>query len=82
METKVEAAFARVLGRYSGNSELVKSLQASKKSWDAYRDSQCALEGRARASGGGPEASLELQRGIMICVRRAFEQRLAELNAL
>jgi uncharacterized protein YecT (DUF1311 family) len=78
LEAKVVSRFAALRTKYRNDPDAREALEKSQDSWNAYRNSHCAIEAKARGAG----SEVEVQRVFAACARRKLESRLKELESL
>src|SRR3954468_5829209 len=78
LEAKVVSSFAALRTKYRGDPDAREALEKSQDAWNAYRNSHCAIEAKARGAG----SEVEVQRVFAACARRKLESRLKELESL
>lgn len=81
LEEKIESDYRRLNEKFTDNQKMRDMLQASRESWNVYRNNQCILE--ASATSGQyvvKPLSLEAHRTYLKCMLRTFGEMKAALE--
>jgi len=78
LEAQVVSRFAALRAKYRNDPQARAALEKSQDAWNAYRNSHCAIEAKARGAG----SDIGVQRAFAACARRELELRLKELESL
>lgn len=83
LEARMENDYKRLHERFTGNETMQERLQASRESWEIYRNNQCLMEASA-ASGEYvvKPLSLEANRVYFKCLLRTFGEMRDTLKNL
>ena len=78
LETRRVHALGALRTKYRSDPRLLKMLESSEDSWNAYRNAYCGTEAAAR--GGASDAAT--RRAYQRCARRALERHVKDLESL
>ena len=78
LETRRVHAMSALRTRYRNDPALLKMLESSEDSWNAYRNAYCGAEAAARGGASG----IEVRRAFAVCAKRTLELRVKELESL
>lgn len=81
LEEKIENDYRRLNEKFTDNQKMRDMLQASRESWNVYRNNQCILE--ASATTGQyvvKPLSLEAHRAYLKCMLRTFGEMKTTLE--
>ena len=78
LEARRVHAMAALRTKYRDQPKLVRMLESSDESWNAYRNTYCGAEAAAR----GGASDIDTRRAYAACAKRTLEAHVRELEAL
>ena len=78
LETRRVHALSALRTKYRGEADLLRQLESSEDSWNAYRNAYCGAEAAVKGRG----SDVERKRAYSACAKRTLEQHVRELESL